>query len=146
MNIRTGVFLIAACMLADPAVGQNNHVAIFKNVSGSVNVVRLNADLNAVSGMELLKSDKVVSGIGASSGIVFRDGTSLTVGASTEVVIRDYVFEPRESKYAFSVYLAKGSAIYSSGKIGKLSPDSVLVDTPKATIGVRGTRFIVEAE
>ena len=146
MNISRVGFLVGACMLAGSAFGQNNHVAIFKNVAGTVKVVRHDANLTAVSGMELLKSDKVVSGPGASSGIVFKDGTSLTVGASSEVVIRDYVFEPRESKYAFSVYLAKGSAIYSSGKIGKLSPDSVSVDTPKATIGVRGTRFIVEAE
>ena len=146
MKISAGVLLASAYLLAGPAIGHDDHVAIFKNVSGSVTVVRLDADLKAVSGMELLKSDKVVSGAGASSGIVFKDGTLLTIGSSSEVVIRDYAFEPKESKYAFSVYLAKGKAIYSSGKIGKLSPDSVSVETPKATIGVRGTRFIVEAE
>ena len=146
MKISAGVFIVAACVLAGSAIGQSNPVAIFKNVTGSVKVVRVNADLKAVSGMELLKSDKVVSDAGASSGIVFKDGTLLTLGSSSEVVIRDYHFAPRESKYAFSLYLAKGKAIYSSGEIGKLSPDSVSVDTPKATIGVRGTRFIVEAE
>jgi hypothetical protein len=146
MKISAGVCLMAAFLLAGPAMGSDEHVAIFKSVSGPVKVVRLDADLSAVTGMGLLKSDKVVSGAGASSGIVFKDGTLLTVGSSSEVVIRDYVFEPRDSKYAFSLYLAKGTAIYSSGKIGKLSPDSVSVDTPKATIGVRGTRFIVKAE
>ena len=77
---------------------------------------------------------------------MFKDGTLLTVGSATEVQIRDYVFEPKMAKYEFSVYLSKGTAIYSSGKIGKLSPQSVRVDTPTATVGVRGTRFIITAE
>ncbi len=70
----------------------------------------------------------------------------MTVGASSDLEIRDYAFETKESKYQFSMYLAKGSAIYSSGKIGKLAPESVRIDTPTTTVGVRGTRFIVTAE
>jgi len=146
MKISSGVFFIAAWVLSGSALAQADHIAIFKNVSGPMKVVRTDANLDAVNGMELRTSDKVVAGEGASGGIVFKDGTLLTVGASTEISIRDYAFEPRDSKYAFSVYLAKGTAIYSSGKIGKLSPDSVHVDTPKASVGVRGTRFIVTAE
>jgi hypothetical protein len=56
------------------------------------------------------------------------------------------VFEPKNGKFSFSLYLAKGSAIYESGKIGKMSPQSVKVETPKATVGVRGTRFLIEAD
>jgi hypothetical protein len=146
MKLGACVFLIATWVLASTAMAQDLHVAIFKNVSGAVKVVRNDIDLNATAGMALLKSDRVVSDAGASGGIVFKDGTLLTVGASTDVAIRDYVFEPKESKYAFSLYLTKGTAIYSSGKIGKLSPDSVTVNTPRATVGVRGTRFIIEAD
>ena len=49
-------------------------------------------------------------------------------------------------KYAFSLYLDKGPAIYESGKIGKLAPEVVKVETPKATVGVRGTRFLIETD
>ena len=146
MKLGAAVFLIATCAVAGPVPGQDEHVAIFKNLSGTVKVIRNSVVVDATNGMTLSKSDQVVSGAGASGGIVFKDGTLLTVGSSTEVLIRDYVFEPKDSKYAFSVYLAKGTAIYSSGKIGKLAPDTVSVDTPRATVGVRGTRFIVKAE
>lgn len=124
----------------------DGHVALFKNVSGTVKVMRGDAAIDAVPGTTLLATDRVVSGANASGGIVFRDGTLVTLGPSTEVQIRDYVFEPKEAKYQFSMYLAKGTAVYSSGKIGKLAPESVKVDTPTATVGVRGTRFILTAE
>ncbi|HEY4082497.1 MAG TPA: FecR family protein [Burkholderiaceae bacterium] len=122
------------------------HVALFKSVVGHVYVLRADSKLAAAPGMQLFVADRLTSDAGASAGLVFRDGTLLTLGAGSDVKVRDYVFEPKQAKYAFSVYLAKGSAVYSSGKIGKLSPESVKVDTPTSTVGVRGTRFIIEAQ
>ena len=138
--------LIALYCLANPAFGEDNHVGIFKNVSGGMKVVRAGAAFDAAPGMPLFMSDKVVSDPGASAGLVFKDGTLVTVGPSTEIQIRDYAFEPKNSRYEFSLYMARGTAIYSSGKIGKLSPESVKVNTPTATVGVRGTRFIINAD
>lgn len=69
----------------------------------------------------------------------------MTLGPSADIQVRDYTFEPKREKYDFFVYLAKGAALYSSGMIGRLSPEAVKVATPIATIGVRGTRFIVDA-
>jgi hypothetical protein len=140
-----GIVIVALCSLAPPAFA-DDHVALFKNVTGQVSVLRNGSAVEARPGMELFKLDEVVSAVGSSGGIVFVDGTLLTLGSSSEVVIRNYVFEPNESQYAFSAYLRRGTAIYSSGKIGKLSPESVIVETPKAVVGVRGTRFIFTAE
>jgi hypothetical protein len=39
--------------------------------------------------------------------------------------------------------LIKGTASFISGKMTKLSPDSVILETPSATIGVRGTTYHV---
>ncbi len=146
MKLSAVVFLLATWGLAGYAIAQDGHVALIKSVSGSVKVVRNNVDLPATAGMSLRVADRVVSKAGASGGIVFKDGTLLTIGAGTDIAIRDYVFEPKDSNYAFSVYLAMGTAIYSSGRIGKLAPETVSVSTPSSTVGVRGTRFIVRAE
>lgn len=131
---------------SDTAVFGADHVAMFRNVSGKVRVLRGDTTIDASSGTLLKTSDRVVSGPDGAGGVVFRDGTLVTVGPSTEIQIRDYAFEPKDSKFAFGLYLAKGQAIYSSGKIGKLSPESVKVESPTATVGVRGTRFIINAE
>ena len=139
--------LIIILGFAGLAFAKDEHVAIFKSVTGDIKIIRGTADnIIPTPGTQLLKSDTIISGPASSGGIVFKDGTLLTVGASTEVKISDYVFEPEDAKYAFSLYLKKGSAIYSSGKIGKISPESVSVNTPKATVGVRGTRFIVKVD
>ena len=140
------VISILILSFAQIAIAQDLHVAIFKNVSGDVKIVRSGIDIVAAGGTQLMREDLVVAGPNSSGGIVFKDGTLLTVGASTEIEISRYVFQPEEVKYDFSLYLKKGSAIYSSGKLGKLSPESVNINTPRATVGVRGTRFIVKAD
>jgi len=128
------------------ATAADDHVAIFKNVTGSMRVVRNDTTIDAAAGTTLQTSDRVISGVDSTAGIVFKDGTLVTVGPSSEIRIRDYAFEPKDSRFAFDLYLAKGQAIYASGKIGKLSPESVKVESPTATVGVRGTRFIIKAE
>lgn len=138
--------LLAIAFIAGAARAADEHVALFKNVTGQVTIHRGEAALEAAPGATLLVSDRLVSAPASSAGIVFRDGTLMTLGPASELLLRDYAFEPQQEKYAFSAYLKKGSAVYSSGKLAKLAPDSVRIDTPTATIGVRGTRFIIEAE
>jgi hypothetical protein len=129
--------------LATPLWGEEGHVAVVKSVEGEVTIVRQDERIAATPGMLLYTADKVISGSGASGGITFIDGTLLSVGPSTELDIQNYQFEPSEKQYDFSLYMKKGQAVYSSGRLGKLAPESVKVKTPRATLGVRGTRFIV---
>ena len=137
-----------AAVMAGPlaAAPAGEHVALFKSVSGSVTVVRSSGPVTATAGMPLYVADRLVSAADATAGIMFKDGTAVTLGPASEIELRDYVFEPKDARYQFDVYLLRGKAVYASGKIGKLSPESVKVGTPTATVGVRGTRFIVEAE
>jgi len=135
--------LIVIGSFAGVAVAEDAHVAIVKNVAGSVEVLRGESRVKVSPGMQLMRMDKVLSGQDSQAGIVFIDGTLITVGSSTEVEIRKYLFEPKQASYGFSLYVKKGSAIYSSGKLGKLAPEAVNLETPRATVGIRGTRFIL---
>ena len=128
------------------AQAQDEHVALFKSVSGDVKVARAGTTLVPVAGTHIMRSDVVTSGPKSTGGIVFVDGTLLTQDASSEIEITRYVFQPETSTYDFSIYLKKGATIYSSGKLGKLSPQSVSVNPPRASGGVRGTRFLVVAQ
>ncbi|MEF7616178.1 FecR family protein [Aquincola sp. MAHUQ-54] len=146
MHIPMPAALFLCTCLGAHAAADEQHIGLIKNVSGAVRVERGGATLAADPGMQLRVSDRLVSGPADTAGVVFRDGTLLSVGPSSVVHLRDYVFEPKQSRYRFDLFLAKGSAVYASGKIGKLSPESVRVDTPAATVGVRGTRFLIQAE
>lgn len=111
---------------------------------GEVSIKREEIIIPARPEMPLVNKDVLITGIKAFAGIMFTDGTVITVGPGTEFRIDTYIFEPQDEAYYFSFYLKKGSAIYNSGKIGKLSPQSVKLATPKATVGIRGTRFIID--
>ncbi|WP_394000178.1 FecR domain-containing protein [Luteimonas sp. WGS1318] len=143
---RLGLLVAAwlACA-ASPVVASDLHVALVKGVAGSVSIVQADASRAAAAGTQLRVSDRIVTAPGATASIVFRDGTMLTLGGGADVHVRDYVFEPKAGRYAFSLYMNQGSAIYESGKIGRLAPEAVKVETPQATVGVRGTRFLIEA-
>ncbi|MBB6187633.1 FecR family protein [Rhodanobacter sp. MP7CTX1] len=136
--------LVCLACLTVLAHADEDHVALVKSITGDVKITRLHDTFGATGGATLRISDRVVTAAGASAAIVFRDGTLLTLGSGSDIQVRDYVFAPKDDKFAFSLYLTKGSAIYESGKIGKLSPQSVKIETPKATVGVRGTRFLIE--
>lgn len=138
---------IAALLLciAAPLPAGDGHVALIKSVSGRISIMQGSATREAAGGMRLRVSDRIVASPGSTAAIVFRDGTMLTLGGGADIRVRDYVFEPKANRYSFDVYMQKGTAIYESGKIGRLAPEAVKLETPRATVGVRGTRFLIEA-
>jgi hypothetical protein len=139
------IMVIAMVMCCADAWADQN-VGFLKSVSGDVQIKRGESFVAAHPGVQLMNTDLLVSGGKGYAGIIFTDGTTLTIGPDTEFNINNYIFEPDNNIYDFSMYLKKGSAVYNSGKIGKLSPGSVKLSTPRATVGVRGTRFIIKVE
>lgn len=114
------------------------------NADASVQRARQNHALGA--GDPLHEGDLVRTGKGGHAALSFRDGTSVTLGGGSEFSIRRYRFAPERKAYAFDVHMQKGQAIYASGRLGKLSPQSVSFSTPRAVVGVRGTRFLVTVD
>ncbi len=136
---------IALFILCADARAQE-HVGALKNVSGDVQIKRGESFIEAHPGLQLMNTDLLITRGKGYAGVIFTDGTTVTIGPDTEFNINNYKFEPDHGNYDFSMYLKKGSAVYNSGKIGKLSPDSVILSTPRATVGIRGTRFILKVE
>ncbi|MBI9089200.1 MAG: FecR domain-containing protein [Desulfobacterium sp.] len=145
MGKKMNFLAIALLMLSADAWAQE-HVGALKSVSGDVQIKRGDSFVEAHSGLQLMNSDLLITRTKGYAGVIFTDGTTVTIGPDTEFNINSYTFEPGTEKYDFSMYLKKGSAVYNSGKIGKLSPGSVKLSTPRATVGIRGTRFILKVE
>ena len=47
---------------------------------------------------------------------------------------------------AFVLRIVRGIAAYVSGRIAKLSPDAVRLETPTSIVGVRGTHMLIRVE
>ncbi|ACN17705.1 conserved hypothetical protein [Desulforapulum autotrophicum HRM2] len=152
MNYRDQFFLklLVLCFiglgLSSARIFAMEHVGMVKNISGDVQIQRGGVLIPAHPGVKLMNADILITRAKGAAGVVFIDGSTLAIGPDTQFNIKGYQFEPDIKAYDFSMYLTQGSALYTSGKIGKLSPDSVKISTPRATVGVRGTRFIVKVQ
>jgi len=143
---KTMVLVLTTMWLLVVPIRADQHVAVIKNLADKADIKRNSEVIAASKGLTLMNQDIVQTQTQGYVGITFIDGTSITIGPNSEFKIDRYVFEPNEEVFAFAVYLKKGSALFNTGKIGKLSPDSVQLSTPRATVGIRGTRFIVEVQ
>ena len=116
------------------------------NSSGLAEIIRDGRTLPAGKGAELFAQDRVRTGDNGSLGIILRDDTTLSLGPRSEADLREFAFKPKEKRFAFVARLVRGTFSYLSGVIGKLSPESIRLETPEATIAVRGTRLLIQVE
>jgi hypothetical protein len=93
-----------------------------------------------------LEGDVVRTGAGGRIGITLKDGTRLSLGATSEVRIDRFAYAPGEGRLALALKVARGVAEYISGRIARLSPGAVKIETPTSIIGIRGTRVLIEVE
>lgn len=142
------IMALLLCLLAGSAGAQETRspVGMVKSVSGSAHVERDGRRMPATAGFVLFQGDRITTGSDASLGILLRDETALSLGSSTDTTVERFVFEPDEHKVGMVLRVARGFFGYISGKIAKLAPDSVRIETPVATLGVRGTHFIARIE
>jgi hypothetical protein len=74
-------------------------------------------------------------------GIVFVDDTRVQVNEGSRLVIDDFVYDPNKKVGKLALNMAQGTVRYASGAIAKNSPTAVAINTPTATVAVRGTDF-----
>ncbi len=121
-------------------------VAIVKTLKGKVEVKRGKDLLPLKVGSSLNNEDIIISKKNSSVGITFDDGSRLSLGEKAIFVIKKFKVDPSKKEYDVDLNLKQGTAMFSSGKIGKLSPKSLKFHIPEGIVGIRGTKFIVEVK
>lgn len=135
-----GLLLMASAAFASETAG------VIKTAVPAAWIIRDGNTIPAEPGAKLTGGDIVKTEKGGRLGIILRDDSLLSVGADTEIHLKDFAFAPAAGKMEIILRLVKGMAAYVSGQIGKLAPDRIRFETPVATIGIRGTRFIAVVE
>jgi hypothetical protein len=141
-----GLCFLMTMLLPCHAMGEASPNGKIKTSMGNVVIIRGGEQIAMNTGDRLYQNDMIRTGADSSVGIIFEDNTILSLGPKSEIVIDEYVFAPREGKLSIMASLLKGTASYLSGIIGRQSPESVKFQTPDATIGIRGTKFLVKVE
>jgi hypothetical protein len=75
-------------------------------------------------------------------GIVFQDETKVEVNENSKLVIDEFVYDPKNKTAGkLALNMAQGTVRYASGAIAHNNPNNVAINTPTATVAVRGTDF-----
>jgi len=147
MNIKYSVILgSVVLLLASHFVVADDNVGTVKTIIGEVNVIRNGVPLRASTGMKLLAIDEITTGKNSAAGLTLQDSTLLALGPKSVVQLNEFRYDPVKRDGNLLVSVLRGSMRFVTGLLGKQNPGSVSIRTPTATIGIRGTDFIVAVE
>jgi hypothetical protein len=140
---------------APPSAGELQTSAIGKVVTaaGSVTiehasavVVQANIPAGGVgqtkAGDLVYKGDVVQTGADGKVGITFSDGTAFNLSSNARMVLNEFVYDPNGKSNSTLFSLSKGTFTFIAGKVAKTG--DMKIDTPVATMGIRGTTPHVE--
>jgi hypothetical protein len=145
----TSIAILAATLVltVTSAYGAvESHIGIVKSLSGEVMVDRRGSIIKAVTNLRLLEGDVVQTGQNGKAGLILEDDSVISMGFNSRIVIKSYMFNPNEMKMSFITRILQGTVSYLSGQIAKLAPNRVSIETPYATVGVRGTHVLIQVD
>jgi hypothetical protein len=136
--------LVLVCAVATPVAAQERPVAgKIKVLTGSAFIVRDGAQIPAQIGQVVFESDGLRTAGDGKIGITLSDDTRLSLGPNSELKLEKFMYAPADSGFGLVLKFVKGAATYVSGRIAKIAPDSIRLETPAAIIGVRGTTLAI---
>jgi len=92
---------------------------------------------------ELVSDEALRTSRDSSIAVKFIDGSELSVEAQSEVVLSDYLFDPEAAAATGVISLNAGLFHFNSNNV---PDDGLVLKTPVATIGIRGTEFLVTVQ
>jgi hypothetical protein len=160
----TGAILSAASFISEPAWTQDaparaavqdasiKPIGKVITAAGSITVEHVNAVVvqaalssqpgQAKVGDAIYLGDIVSTGSDGRVGITFADGTAFDLSSNARMVMTEFVYDPNSKSNSTLLSLTKGTFTFVAGKIAKSG--DMKVDTPVATMGIRGTTPHVE--
>ena len=116
------------------------------DLSGTAVIKRGKETIAVAKGTLVETNDKVETKNGVVN-IKFKDNTSVKVTENSSLIIDDFVYDPKNASGGkLSLKAASGTVRYVSGNIAHNNPNSVKINTPTASIAVRGTDFVMSVD
>src|SRR5215510_5115977 len=142
-----GVALIGMVVTATPLLAQESTGAgRIKVVEGSAFIVRQSGTIPAQAGEVVYETDGLKTGADGRIGVTLKDDTRVSLGPSSELTLQRFVYEPGRGSFGMILQFVRGVAAYVSGRMAKLSPESIRLETPAAIVGVRGTTLAIRVD
>ena len=96
-------------------------------------------------GANIFEKDKVFTEKSSALTILFSDKTRFELGSEANLVASEYAYKQTEED-SVALDVVKGAFRFVTGLVAKSKPENMKVGTAVATIGIRGTQVIGEAD
>ena len=137
--------LVGEVQVAQLGGGANAAAQVIGTVSklaGSATAIRNGVSVMLNVGDQVQKGDVVQAGADSSLTMTFVDGTVFGLSANARMVLNEMVYDPNGSSNSSLLSLVQGTITFVAGETAKHG--NMRVDTPVATMGIRGTAVLVE--
>ena len=138
---KTKWLLLLSCIATSSINAAENIGGIFEQ-SGSVGKISRTTGetLQAELQTDIVSMDEVETANGRLK-IKFIDDTQVSLTENTYMEINEYVFDPDPNKSKMALNFVSGTARFATGGLGLVARENITIQTPTASIGIRGTDF-----
>ncbi|WP_334405011.1 hypothetical protein [Bradyrhizobium sp. AZCC 2289] len=113
-------------------------------VAGSATAIRNGVSIILNLGDNVEKGDVVQSGSDSTLALTFIDGTVFGLASNARMVLNEMIYDPNGSNNSSLLSLVAGTITFVAGATAKHG--DMKVDTPVATMGIRGTAVLVQID
>jgi hypothetical protein len=131
------VLLTSATPAADSRIG----AVLARDYSGAKGTRTNGEERQLFFDLPIFSAERVDTGAEASTALNFLDNTRLQVGPNSSVVLDRFIYDPDRHTGAAAISFTRGLFRFVTGEMK--NKDGFDLRTPSATLGIRGTRFIV---
>ena len=129
---------------AAPGAAAAQVIGHVTKLSGSATAVRNGVSVILNNGDNVEKGDVVATGADSTLGITFIDGTVFGLSSNARMVLNEMVYDPNGSNNSSLLSLVAGTITFVAGETAKHG--DMKVDTPVATMGIRGTAVLTQID
>ena len=136
--LATSFLLVSSTLFADDVGSITEH-------KGSGGITREGESFATDLGLGVIAMDHIET-VNGRLKLDFIDSSVLRLTEHTEVTLYEYYYNKNTKDGAIGMKMVSGTARFSTGRLGLLPKENIVIETPTATVGVRGTDFTTSVD
>ncbi len=137
--------VLALCVLSINTAVAADAIGRITRIEGSAFAQSANDRRDLGLGDKIFEQDTITTGENSLLNIRFKDKTRFELGPEATLIASKYVYNQTPDDKV-SMKVAKGAFRFVTGLVAKEKPENMDVETAVATIGIRGTNVVGEAD
>ncbi|HVG52272.1 MAG TPA: FecR domain-containing protein [Xanthobacteraceae bacterium] len=124
------------------AVTASDAIGSVATAKGGPTVTRGDKLFILAAGNEIFKGDVLQTARDGALGVTFDDETTLTLGASTQITVNEFIYQVSSTGNTAVYTMARGTLAFFAGQAARSG--DMKIATPSASLGIRGTTGVVD--